>query len=144
MENKIEKRQQKEKELVIDNLKKIPIIEIACNKSGIARATFYRWKKQFPEFAREAEEALEEGVKFINDMAESQLLTAIKEGNMNAIFYWLNHRNSAYGNTIEITSNDRLKDEPLTEEQKQAMKLALGLIQKEGGGQNGQGPDTKK
>lgn len=144
MENKITKRQQKEKELIIENLKKIPIIEISCTKSGVGRATYYRWRKQFPDFAKQADEALDEGVKFINDMAESQLLTAIKEGNISAIFYWLNHRHSAYGNKVEITTNNKLQDEPLTEEQKEAMKIALGLIQKKGGDQNGRPEDNQK
>lgn len=144
MENKITKRQQKEKELIIENLKKIPIIEVACTKSGVSRATYYRWRKQFADFDKQADEALDEGVKFINDMAESQLLTAIKDGNISAIFYWLNHRHNAYGNKVEITTNNKLQDEPLTDEQKEAMKVALGLIQKKGGDQNGQQKDNQK
>ena len=139
MENKIIQRQKKEKDLIIENLKKIPIIEVACNKSGIGRTSFYRWRKEDVEFGRLVDEAIDEGVKFINDMAESQLLTAIKDGNISAIFYWLNHRHNSYGNKIEITTNNRLKDEPLTDEQKEAMKVALGLItKKEGGSPNGQ------
>ncbi len=139
MENKIIQRQKKEKDLIIENLKKIPIIEVACNKSGVGRTSFYRWRKEDVEFGKQVDIAIEEGVKFINDMAESQLLTAIKEGNISAIFYWLNHRHSSYGNKIEITTNDKLKDEPLTKEQKEAIKIALGLIvKKEGGNIDGQ------
>jgi predicted DNA binding protein len=133
MTNTIEKRQQKEKQLIVEHLKKFPIIEVACSKSGVGRSTFYRWRKEDTEFAKLVDNAIIEGVKFINDMAESQLLTAIKEGNMSAIFYWLNHRHSAYGNKIEITTNDKLKDNPLTEEQKKAVEIALGIIDKEGG-----------
>ena len=139
MENAITKRQKKEKELIVENLKKFPIIEVACNKSGVGRTSFYRWRKEDLDFAKQADEAIEEGVRFVNDMAESQLLTAIKDGNISAIFYWLNHRHSSYSNKIEITTNNKLKDEPLTEEQKEAMKIALGLItKKEGGEPNGQ------
>ncbi len=133
MENKtIIKRQQKEKDLLLENLKRIPIIEVACSKTGVGRTTYYRWKNQDIEFSKKADEAIEEGIKLINDMAESQLLTAIKEGNISAIFYWLNHRHSSYGNRIEITSNDRLKDNPLTDEQKKAIDIALGVIDQKG------------
>ena len=118
---------------MLENLKKIPIIEVACSKSGIGRATYYRWRKEDLEFSQNADEAITEGVKLINDMAESQLLSAIKEGNISAIFYWLNHRHEAYGNKVEITTNNKLKDEPLNEQQKNAIKVALGLIQTEGG-----------
>lgn len=142
MENKITKRQQEEKKIILDNLKKFPIIEVACSKSGVGRTTFYRWRKEDSEFASFVDEAINEGVRFVNDMAESQLLTAIKEGNMSAIFYWLNHRHGAYGNKIEITTNDKLKDNPLTEEQKKAIEVALGVINKEGGDPNGNKPDV--
>lgn len=127
MTNKtIAKRQQKEKELLLENLKKIPIIEVACSKSGIGRSTYYRWRKEDAELAKKADEALSEGVKLINDMAESQLLSAIKEKNISAIFYWLNHRHSAYGNKVEISTS--LKPiEKLTKEQEEIVKKALAL-----------------
>lgn len=136
MDNKITRRQKKEKELLIENLKRIPIVEIACQKSGVARATYYRWKQKSVVFAKQADEAIEEGIKLINDMAESQLLSSIKEGNTSAVFYWLNHRHSAYGNKVEITTNNQLKDTPLTEEQKDAIKTALGVLHKEGDDKN--------
>lgn len=133
---KIINRQIKEKELLLQNLKKIPIVEVACSKSGIGRATYYRWRKEDAEFSRNADESLNEGIKLINDMAESQLLSAIKDGNISAIFYWLNHRHTAYGNRVEITTNDKLKENPLSDEQKKAIETALGIINKEGGDNN--------
>jgi len=126
MSNAIIKRQKKEKELIIENLEQMPIIQIACNKSGIGRATFYRWKAHDQQFAKDADKAYEEGVCLINDIAESQLLSAMKEGNLTAVLYWLNHRNTNYSNKIEITTNQ--KDEPnLTKEQKELMKKAFAL-----------------
>jgi len=127
MSNKtIIKRQQKEKQLLLDNLRKIPIVEVACNKSGVARATYYRWRKESHEFAKQSDEALSEGIKFINDLSESQLLSAIKDKNISAIFYWLNHRHPAYGNKVEISTS--LKPiEKLTKEQEAIVKKALAL-----------------
>lgn len=59
----------------------------------------------------------------VNDMAESQLLSAIRDRNISAIFYWLNHRHSAYSNKLEITA--KVKDETLSPEQEELIKKAL-------------------
>ncbi len=48
MENKkttIELKQDKNKKAIIEKLKQSPIIQIACKKVGIGRATYYRWRK---------------------------------------------------------------------------------------------------
>ena len=58
-----------------------------CEKSGISRATYYRWKKDDPDFREKAEEALMDGESLINDMAESQLISAIRDQNMTAIIF---------------------------------------------------------
>ena len=123
---KIIKRQLKEKLVLMENLKKIPIIEVACNKSDVGRATYYRWRKEDIEFAKHADEALSDGVKLINDMAESQLLSAIRDKNLTAILYWLNHRHTAYSNKIEITTASK-QNEKLTKEQEEVVKKALAL-----------------
>lgn len=65
---------------VIEQLRKTPVIEVACKKIGIGRATFYRWKKKDQKFAEKADFALHEGSQLVNDMAESQLITSIKNG----------------------------------------------------------------
>lgn len=126
MSNAIIKRQKKEKQLIIDNLKHLPIIEVAVSKSRIARATYYRWRKEDEEFAKLADESISFGVNYINDLAESKLLSAINEGSLTAILYWLNHRHNAYSNKVEITTN--LKgNERLTKEQQKAVKQALTM-----------------
>lgn len=117
---------------MLEQLKKTPVVQIACEKVGIARSTFYRWKEQDLNFAKEADRALAEGVALINDMAESQLLSAIRDRNISAIFYWLNHRHSAYSNKLEITA--KVRDETLSPKQQELIKKALkhaSLIMKE-------------
>jgi len=121
----IEKRQQKEKEQVIEQLRRVPIIEVACTKVGIARATFYRWKHDDNAFSQAVEEAIEEGVAFINALAESKLLGEINNGNFTSVMYWLNHRHPAYGTRVELTTHKQ-KDE-LTPEQEEAVMKALQL-----------------
>jgi len=42
MDKTIEKRQSKNKEQLLEILKKTPIVQIACEKAGVGRATYYR------------------------------------------------------------------------------------------------------
>ncbi len=123
---KIEKRQQQEKSLVIDQLKKTPIIQLACEKTGVGRATYYRWRKEDPDFAKQSDQSLAEGVALINDMAESQLLAAIRDQNLTAIIFWLKHRHSSYSTKIELKSQH--EDEKLSAEQKIIIQQALQII----------------
>ncbi|OGK30114.1 hypothetical protein A3I56_00435 [Candidatus Roizmanbacteria bacterium RIFCSPLOWO2_02_FULL_43_10] len=125
--NKIQRRQIKERQLLVEQLKKLPIIEIACKNIGIGRATYYRWYNEDTEFQKQAEEALDEGRNFINDMAESQLLSAIKEQNMTAIIFWLKHNHRNYGTKIEISTP--MESESLTPEQQEQIKEVIKKAQ---------------
>jgi hypothetical protein len=79
------------------------------------------------------DEAMAEGVAFVNDMSESQLLTMIKEKNWSAISFWLRHRNDNYKAKMQIdgslkTINELSPDQEKTV--KEALKLA-GLIKED-------------
>lgn len=89
-------KQEQQKELLIEQLRKIPITQIACEKLGIARSTFYRWRDEDPEFKEKLIEALIKGKALINDMAESKLIAGIQSNNMQAITYWLRHNHENY------------------------------------------------
>lgn len=116
----------KNKELIIESLKKTPIIQLVCEKIGIVRCTFYRWRKDDKEFAVAVDKALSQGRQMINDMAESQLISAIKDKNMTAIIFWLKHNHKNYSTRIELSG--RLKTEHnLTPEQEEEIKRALKL-----------------
>lgn len=121
----ITKRQIKEKGALIDQLKKLPIIQIACEKTGVGRTTYYRWKKEDPDFAFDSEDAIQTGRNLINDMAESQLLSEIKEKNMTAIIFWLKHNHPIYGNRLEVTTGN--KNGELSAEQEKIIKKALEM-----------------
>jgi len=110
----------------LEELRKIPIVQVACEKSGISRNTLYRWKRDDPEFAKALEDALSDGVAFVNDMSESQLLQLIKEKSFPAVRFWLNKRHSAYKDKLEVTNLDE-RNEELTEEQQKIVKKALEL-----------------
>ena len=109
----------------LEELKKVPIVQVACEKTGLSRNSVYRWRKDDPVFAKKMDEALIEGVAFVNDMSESQLLTLIKEKNYPAISFWLRHRNANYKDKLEITNKD--DSEELTPSQAKIVKRALQL-----------------
>jgi hypothetical protein len=109
----------------LENLSNVPIIVVACEKSGISRNSIYRWRKEDPIFARKMEQAFADGVALVNDMSESQLLTMIKEKNWSAIRFWLSYRNDNYKNKVEVTTID--DSGSLTPSQEKTVKEALKL-----------------
>ncbi|MCX6741155.1 MAG: hypothetical protein NTY61_02030 [Candidatus Parcubacteria bacterium] len=117
----------KEKRLLLEQLKKMPIIQIASERAHIARSSFYRWKKQSKEFARAIDEAIVEGETLITEMTESQLIGLIKDKNFPAIQLWLKAHHPKYGNKVEITGRLNTENEPLTLEQKSLIEQALKM-----------------
>lgn len=106
-------------------LAKVPIIQVACEKSGISRNSIYRWRKEDKTFSKKMDQALADGVALVNDMSESQLLTLIKEKNYSAISFWLRHRNDNYKDKIEVTTRE--ESEALSPSQAKIVRNALKL-----------------
>lgn len=106
-------------------LVKVPIVQVACEKTGLSRNSVYRWRKEDKEFLKKMDDAYAEGVALVSDMSESQLLTLIKEKNYSAISFWLRHRNDNYKNKLEITTKE--DGEELTPSQAKIVKQALKL-----------------
>jgi len=127
----IEKRIAKNKEFLIEQLRRIPIVQIACEKSNVSRASYYRWRQEDAEFEKLTNEAIDNGVSLINDMAESQLISSIKDGNLSALTYWLKHRHKAYSNKLEVQGSFEHKNEEVSEEYKQLIKKALNIAASE-------------
>ncbi len=123
----IEARKSREQAMLLEQLRKMPIVQIACEKAGVSRATYYRWKKEDEIFAKVAEEALSDGTALVSDMAESQLLSQIRDNNLGAIMYWLKHRNPNYNTKLEVTAKIRMQDEALTPEQRALIEKAIEL-----------------
>ena len=109
----------------LEELRKVPIVQVACEKTGLSRNSIYRWRKEDKDFLKKMDTALSEGVALVNDMSESQLLTLIKKKNYPAISFWLRHRNDNYKNKLEITTKD--DSEELTPSQAKIVKQALKL-----------------
>lgn len=89
------KKYRKEQAL-LEQLRTIPNVSLACEKVGLSRNTVYRWCKEDPEFKARLDEALESGVESVNDLAESKLIANINSGSMRAIQYWLDNNKKTY------------------------------------------------
>lgn len=114
------------KKLFLENLKKVPIIQVACEKAGVSRATVYRWRDKDKKFHKVLNEALSEGEALVNDMSESQLISLIKEKSFPAVRFWLNHRHEKFKERVEVT-NKTEDQEKLSSEQQKIIKEALKL-----------------
>lgn len=109
----------------LEELAKVPIVQVACEKTSLSRNSIYRWRKEDKAFAKRMDEALANGVAFVNDMSESQLLSLIKDKSYSAISFWLRHRNDNYKDKIEITTKEEAGE--LTPSQAKVVKQALKL-----------------
>ncbi|RJR27208.1 hypothetical protein C4561_02855 [candidate division WWE3 bacterium] len=128
MNKTIQKRKKADQNLLLEQLKKTPIVQFACEKSGIGRATYYRWRKEDHSFAEMADQALQESVSLINDLAESQLLSSIRDKNMTAIIFWLKYRHKSYSNKLELSGEIKTSIGGLTPEQQELLEKAIGLM----------------
>jgi hypothetical protein len=90
------------KKKVIEELKKTPVVEVACAKTGIGRTAFYEWKKKDPKFAAAVDAAVYDGRDFISDIAEGQLMNMIKMSDYRSIRLWLKTYRAEYRNRLEI------------------------------------------
>jgi len=120
------KKTKANEEKILGELRNIPIVQVACEKTGISRNTFYKWKRTDKKFEQQVEEAMIEGEKFVNDMSESQLLQLIKEKKFLAIQFWLRHRHPKFKNKLEVTA--KIIDETLTQEQENVVRNALSMV----------------
>lgn len=115
------------KRALIEQLRKAPIVQVTCEKTGIGRATYYRWRKDDADFAEASDQALSEGSALINDMAESQLLSAIRDKNLTAIIFWLKHHHKTYETRVNVQGTIKHQAEALTDEQSKLVERALQL-----------------
>lgn len=60
-------------------------------------------------------------------MAESQLLSAIRDQNMTAIIFWLKHHHKAYATRLELSGKLNIDKEILSPEQEELVQNALKL-----------------
>lgn len=118
-------KKNKVKDNFLAELRKIPIVQVACERVGVSRNSVYRWKNTDEAFSEEMEKAIAEGEALVNDLTENQLLTLIKEKEWSAISFWLRHRNPKFRDRVEITT--KTENSKLTPEQESIVRQALQL-----------------
>lgn len=69
------------------------IVSYACRKVGITRSCYYKWCDEEPKFKEKAKEVEEETI----DLVESKLLSAINEGDLTAIIFYLKTKGKKRG-----------------------------------------------
>lgn len=128
--NKTEKRLEtlavktkEQKQAFLEQLPKYPIVQVACEKSGVGRSTYYAWRKSDKKFAKEADEAITSGTFFINDMAESKLIQNIQNNSNTAIIFWLKNHHAMYNE--RIMHEHTLQFEELERDDRKAIAKAL-------------------
>ena len=107
----IEERIIKDKEEFLESFRDCTgIVTIACQRKGIARATFYNWLNSDPEFRKKVEEIKKEQIGVVED----RLLKAILEDNISAIIFYLKSKHPEYKTKTEVSFDDKEKiDETL-------------------------------
>ncbi len=119
--------QANDKAKLLEQLAKTPIIQVACERTGVPRPTYYRWVKSDKKFAEACVDAIEQSTGMVNDMAESQLVKAIREQNLSAIIFWLKHHHRAYRTKVELDARVKNVQQELTPEQAALVAEALRL-----------------
>jgi len=117
-----QERIQKQKELLIEQMKKTPVVEIACQKVGVGRTTFYRWQREDANFEMACVEAISTGIDLVNDLAESKLIGQIQDSNFAAIRFWLQNHKATYGNKLQVFAG---KSEELSDEEQQLVEQSF-------------------
>lgn len=118
-------RQGKFRQAVLEQLRKIPIVEVACERAQVNRATYYRWLKSSKSFAAQAEAALADGRATVSSMAESQVISLIRQGKFEAVRYWLTHNSARYATKVEVSGTVATRD-PMDAAQRRLVAEALG------------------
>ncbi len=121
------KKSRQTKKKLLKELKEMPVIQFACKRAGIGRATYYRWRSEDQDFVKEADKAITEGEELINDMSESQLISLIRDRNFQALKLWLRHHHPKYGNKLEVQTSLQTPNDELNPEQEKIVREALRL-----------------
>lgn len=89
-------KSERHRQKIIEELRRTPIVEIACKNAGVGRTAFYEWLKRNKKFRAQVEDAMLSSRATVTDLAESKLIGKIKEGSFKEIEFWLRNNSSTY------------------------------------------------
>jgi ACT domain-containing protein len=112
-------------------------IKMACEKTGIVRNTFYKWRNEDPEFAKKLADIKIQAL----DDAEGMLMRLVRAGNPRAITYFLDRQHIKYKphSVTEVVTGTRTLEDILDEaeaklkEKKNARGIGTGTENPAGG-----------
>lgn len=81
---------------LLEVLEKVSNISIACDKVGISRYTFYRWRNEDKKFAKKVEKAMRFGDESVCDLVDSKIISAVKNGDWKALKFVAEKRHPKY------------------------------------------------
>lgn len=91
----------------LDELRNTPIVSAVCKQLDISRQTISRWSKTDPEFKKMYEECMSQGTDNVNDLAISQTINKIRQGDSGMIKFWLSHNHERFmRKPQEMASNE--------------------------------------
>jgi len=122
----VQERIVKDKAAVLEQFRKMPILQVALERAGISRSTYYNWRDEDKEFKKAADEAIAEGEALITDMSESQLISLVRDKHFPAVQLWLRHHHPKYAPKLELEGTITTIQE-LSPEQKELVRKALEL-----------------
>lgn len=102
----------KTKDMFLKFLEKYGNVSLACNKAGINRCTYYRWKETDKQFKKRTSHLIKLGRENMTDMSEHALLVEIRNGNIRAIEFSLRHNSSRYKRQSISTTIIHKRDMP--------------------------------
>ncbi len=127
--DKLAIEREKQKKELVAQLRKTPIVQSACERTGIGRSTYYDWRKHDRTFARAADRSIEAGRFFMNDLAELKLLQQVQDGVLTAIIFWLKHNHPKYAVVNRIIHQyETVTDRPSVEEENVATQEISKMI----------------
>lgn len=124
------KKTTEQKLAILEHLAKCCIVQLACERTGVGRSTYYKWLSEDEEFKESAEKAINAGRAYLNDIAFSGLLKKIQEGNMTAIIFLLKNNHPWFAEKIRHEHEHRILsigDRVLTDEQREQLIKANRL-----------------
>ncbi len=89
-------RKQSDKNRFLEKLATHPVVSVVCRNTSISKATIYRWLEKDEDFSKKFDKAMSQGRDSMNDVAESVLLSLIKDKNIRATEYWLTNNHDKY------------------------------------------------
>lgn len=123
----IDLRQKRQQDILLEKFREKHNVSLACKKTGIPKANYYRWRIN-EEFALRADEALQEGKDTTNDAVESALIRKALDGNVSAMKLYLMHNHKTYY-TDQLSLEKEERDGAI-KKIKETLKMITGMYRK--------------